>query len=206
MNKKTQVIEKYMKLPYTMILRRDEDGDVIARVKEFEGCVADGPDEAAALENLRQVMAMWIESRLEASQVIPAPEEEQTLPSGKWLQRVPRSLHRDLIAIAEREGTSLNQLVTSVLAAEAGRREFQQTAIIRAVEAVGHLRGDRWSISAAKAVGWHLVRPSGSSPERIESTFVDQLLGAIPSNPTKLPERQNLRRVTDDKDRKVWAN
>ena len=49
MTNKSKVLQDYMKLPYTIILRKDEEGDVIARVKEFEGCVADGQDEIEAL-------------------------------------------------------------------------------------------------------------------------------------------------------------
>jgi len=53
--------------------------------------------------------------------VIP-PAISEELPSGKWLQRVPRTLHRDLIRLAEREGVSLNQLVTSLLSEAVGAR------------------------------------------------------------------------------------
>ena len=48
-----------------------------------------------------------------------SPED---LPSGKWLQRVPRTLHRDLIRLAERERVSLNQLVTALLSEAVGAR------------------------------------------------------------------------------------
>ena len=53
--------------------------------------------------------------------VIP-PAISEELPSGKWLQRVPRTLHRDLIRLAERERVSLNQLVTSLLSEAVGAR------------------------------------------------------------------------------------
>lgn len=35
--------------------------------------------------------------------------------SGKFVQRIPRSLHEKLARLAEREGVSLNTLVTSIL-------------------------------------------------------------------------------------------
>ena len=47
----------------------------------------------------------------------------EKLPSGKWLQRVPRTLHRDLIRLAERERVSLNQLVTALLSEAVGARK-----------------------------------------------------------------------------------
>ena len=46
----------------------------------------------------------------------------EDLPSGRWLQRVPRTLHRDLIRLAERERVSLNQLVTALLSEAVGAR------------------------------------------------------------------------------------
>jgi antitoxin HicB len=122
MNKKDKKLREYMKLPYTITLRRDEEGDFIARVKELEGCVADGQDEMEALGNLELMKALWIETALKAGEVIPQPEQEEDLPSGKFLTRVPRSLHKSLIDIAKQEGVSLNQLVTVSLAEVAGRK------------------------------------------------------------------------------------
>jgi hypothetical protein len=43
----------------------------------------------------------------------PRPEEEY---SGKFVVRVPRSLHRELVETAEREGVSLNQYINVALA------------------------------------------------------------------------------------------
>jgi hypothetical protein len=41
-------------------------------------------------------------------------------PSGRLLLRMPRSLHGALAQIAERDGTSLNQLITGTLASAIG--------------------------------------------------------------------------------------
>ena len=91
------MVRDYMKLPYTVILRRDEDGDVIARIKELEGCVADGQDEMEALGNLEAVKDLWISTAVKAGQTIPLPESDDELPSGKFLARVPRSLCKDFL-------------------------------------------------------------------------------------------------------------
>src|SRR5262249_1091414 len=42
------------------------------------------------------------------------------MPSGKWLQRAPRSLHKNLARLAKIEGVSFNQLVVSILSDYAG--------------------------------------------------------------------------------------
>jgi antitoxin HicB len=129
MNSQEKRLREYMKLPYTVILRRDEEGDFIARVRELEGCVADGQDEMEALGNLELVKALWIETALKTGQQIPRPEDDDELPSGKFLTRLPRSLHKNLVEIANYEGVSLNQLVTVALAELAGRRAAVQIRI-----------------------------------------------------------------------------
>jgi predicted RNase H-like HicB family nuclease len=122
MNSTGKKLRDYMKLPYTVMLRRDEEGDFIARIKELEGCVADGQDEIEALGNLEKIKELWIETALKANKAIPIPEEDEGLPSGKFLTRLPRSLHKSLIEIAESENVSLNQLVTVILSEAAGRK------------------------------------------------------------------------------------
>jgi len=59
---------------------------------------------------------------------VPAPNAESALPSGKWLQRVPRSLHQRLAQMAKRENVSLNQLVTSLLSQAAGGGVWERRA------------------------------------------------------------------------------
>ena len=129
MNSKDKKLREYMKLPYTVMLRRDEEGDIVARVKELEGCVADGQDEMEAIGNLELVKELWLQTAIRANQAIPMPESEETLPSGKFLTRLPRSLHKNLIDLAAHEGVSLNQLVTVALAEVAGRKAAVATGI-----------------------------------------------------------------------------
>jgi antitoxin HicB len=121
-NEITRDLEYYRNLPYGIALRKDEDGDWIARVEELSGCIAHGETPARAVENLEEVKVAWIEDAIEAGDAIPEPRGDEKLPSGKWLQRVPRSLHKGLTEMAENEGVSLNQLVSTILAESLGRR------------------------------------------------------------------------------------
>lgn len=115
---KTEIkdISYYQALPYATILRRDEDGYIIAQIVELQGCVAHGKDEVEALSNLADMKRLWLEDAMTAGDSIPEPQPEEPLPSGKWVQRVPRSLHHKLTKMALQEGVSLNQLVTAMLA------------------------------------------------------------------------------------------
>jgi hypothetical protein len=82
--------------------------------------VAHGDTQAEALQRIEEVKRLWIQAGLEHGQPIPTPRDGDSLPSGKWLQRVPRSLHKNLVRLAKIEGTSLNQLVTSILSEYVG--------------------------------------------------------------------------------------
>jgi hypothetical protein len=42
-------------------------------------------------------------------------KSDANAPSGKWVQRVPRSLHAKLILLARAEGVSMNHLVIAAL-------------------------------------------------------------------------------------------
>jgi antitoxin HicB len=114
----------YMALPYTLLLQRDEDGEVVVEIKELPGCMAHGQDANEALEIVKEFQKAWIERCMESGRPVPEPEEEDELPSGKWVQRVPRSLHLQLTKMAKSEGVSLNQLVTSMLSEQISARSL----------------------------------------------------------------------------------
>jgi antitoxin HicB len=73
----------------------------------------DNPEEA--LRMIEDALRGWLEVSLEDGETIPEPRTEEEY-SGKFVVRVPRSLHRQLVEEAEREGVSLNQLVNVALA------------------------------------------------------------------------------------------
>jgi predicted RNase H-like HicB family nuclease len=151
-------IAYYEGLPYTITIRKDDEGDFVARISELPGCLAHGEDEASALQNLRSVERLWIEEALSAGITIPEPEDDSCLPSGKWLQRVPRKLHRQLVDAARRDNISLNQLVTSMLAESLAVKscaQVFQTFISRTPQPI-HLSADIFALE------W----PEGSASER----------------------------------------
>jgi len=120
-------VEELAALNYTIVMRHDDEGDVIASIKELDGCVAHGQDAVEALAALESMKRLWIESCLDEGKQVPLPAVvDEDLPSGKWLQRVPRTLHKKLTDLAHREGVSLNQYVVSVLAERVGA----QTSVI----------------------------------------------------------------------------
>lgn len=121
-NSITRTVEEYLALPYTVEVHRDaSDGDVayVARVVELPGCFtqADSFEELEAM--VQDAMHAWIESALEDGVAIPEPRATDQY-SGKFVVRIPRTLHRQLAVVAEREGVSLNAFVSSALAQAVG--------------------------------------------------------------------------------------
>lgn len=115
-----KTVEYYLGLPYTVELIPEPAGGWFVGVKELPGCISEGDTPEQAIEMIRDAMRGWIEVSLEDSDSIPEPRELDDY-SGKFVVRVPRSLHRDMVDSAEREGVSLNQYVSVALARSVGR-------------------------------------------------------------------------------------
>ena len=116
-------VEQYLNLPYTIELVHDSsDADHpvwFAGVRELRGCMTEADSYEDAVRQIRDAMRAWIEDALESGDSIPVPSDEQEF-SGKFSLRLPKSLHRDLVLQAKREGVSLNQYITSVLSRTVG--------------------------------------------------------------------------------------
>lgn len=113
-------LEYYMALPYTIELTSDPAGGWFAAIKELPGCISQGDTPEEALEMIRDAQAGWLSVALEDGDAIPEPRALDEY-SGKFVVRVPRSLHRDLVQHAEAEGVSLNQYINVALARGLGQ-------------------------------------------------------------------------------------
>jgi antitoxin HicB len=81
--------------------------------------MSQGETAEEALASIREAIQLWIETALEDGYEIPEPRAEAKY-SGKFVVRVPRSLHRELVQTAEREGVSLNQFINVALSKVVG--------------------------------------------------------------------------------------
>lgn len=107
-------VQKYMKLPYTIKLIPEEDGTYFIEVEELPGCMSQGDTPEEAFEMIKDAMEDWLESSIDRGLKIPLPNVMREY-SGRFVVRVPVSLHRKLVEVAHREGVSLNQYVVSML-------------------------------------------------------------------------------------------
>jgi antitoxin HicB len=111
-------IDYYAGLPYHLTVVRDAEDKAkpwTASVEELPGCTTRGRTPEDALESIQSAMTTWLEVALEEGREIPEPRSA-TSHSGRLLLRMPRTLHAELTRACEREGVSLNQFITDVLA------------------------------------------------------------------------------------------
>ena len=117
-------IDYYMGLNYPVAIERiseEDGGGFFASISLLPGCMSDGETLEEAYENIENAKKEWLRSMLERGMNIPAPVDQEEF-SGKFLVRLPKSLHRTLVQISKREGVSLNQYVANALAYSAGQK------------------------------------------------------------------------------------
>ncbi len=104
-------IEYYMNLPYNYLIQPvldESENYYYGKVLELDGCQSTGENFEETYSNLLEAMKGWLEVKLEYNDPIPEPLVDESY-SGKFVVRIPKSLHRKLAIEAEQEGISLNQ-------------------------------------------------------------------------------------------------
>jgi predicted RNase H-like HicB family nuclease len=115
-------LDYYLNLKYPITITPDIDSGYVAEVKDLPGCFSQGETIEETYENIEDARRLWIESAYEDGITIPLPKTEKGY-SGKFIIRVPKSLHSKLDELAEKEGVSLNQYLVSTLSHVVGRNE-----------------------------------------------------------------------------------
>ncbi len=90
----------------------DEGGGYMVSMPDLPGCIADGETIDDAITEARDAFTAWVMAEQEDKGKLPTPK----IYSGQFVQRIPKSLHRQLAKRAEIEGVSLNQLSATFLA------------------------------------------------------------------------------------------
>ena len=114
---KSQILD----YPFTIRhLSQEEGGGYLIEFPDLPGCFSDGETIENAVENGCDAVSCWIAAANELGRSIPRPGELEK-QSGKWVQRVPKSVHLRLVEKAEAEGVSLNTLVISIISGALGK-------------------------------------------------------------------------------------
>jgi len=117
---KDKDLRYYLSFNYDIIIRKiDKYDDVFyeATTRELDPLtfygVGDTPE--AAIESLEEVKQELFPYYLENGIPIAEPEPaERSLPSGRFIVRIPPAIHKRLISLANRNKQSLNAFITSI--------------------------------------------------------------------------------------------
>ena len=102
-------------------LSAEEGGGYLVSFTDFNDCVSDGSSVEEAIANGRLALKETIAALKAAGLPVPLPTQA-TSASGKFVARVPRSVHARLSSRAKAEGVSLNTLVVSLISEGLGRK------------------------------------------------------------------------------------
>lgn len=116
-------LSEYLAFEYPFHVLADPEGGYVVVHPDLPGCMTQFDDLADLPWMVTEARELWIESEYESGHDIPLPSYPET-HSGKFVARVPKSLHRTLAEQAERDGVSLNQHVVALLGAGVATHEL----------------------------------------------------------------------------------
>jgi antitoxin HicB len=120
-------LEHYLHLNYPIELVRDDENSWVASVPDLPGCNSYGDSVVDAVQNATKMKDLWIRSQYDSKQSIPEPIEEDDY-SGKFVLRIPKTLHRSLAYHAQKQGVSLNHYASHLLSERNSVSQFQDIA------------------------------------------------------------------------------
>ena len=113
-------LDYYMSLPYVIEVVAISDslgGGFTARLPGMGrfAITGDGETTEEAIKNLESAKRDRFEYYLKNGIKIPEPKGEKEDFSGRFVIRMPKVLHRQLVSVAKQNGVSLNQFVNYLL-------------------------------------------------------------------------------------------
>ena len=106
-----------------------DGGGFLFTMPDFAGLMADGATVEEAMAQGRDAFASVVSALIDMGREVPKPtlRADDFAPvsaSGKFVARVPKTLHAQLTTRAKAEGVSLNTLVLAFIAEGMGRRDL----------------------------------------------------------------------------------
>lgn len=108
-------LEYYLKIEYPLTVKPDlDDGGFIVEFPDLRYCVGTGNSIKEAIEDAMLAKEEWIKASYENNLLIPEPASIEEY-NGRVTLRLPRSLHKNIIETAKKEGVSANQLLLHLI-------------------------------------------------------------------------------------------
>jgi len=105
----------------TRALTAEEGGGYLVTFPDFNECIADGETIEEAIAEGFRALAAVIATLEERGLPVPEPGSYGAY-SGKFVQRLPKSVHARLQARARQEGVSINTLAATYIAEGLARK------------------------------------------------------------------------------------
>jgi predicted RNase H-like HicB family nuclease len=105
----------------------NKDGSItwVVEFPDLPGCSAVGSSEEEALHESKIARELWLDDYFDRNKYYPVPKEITVDFSGRFVLRLPKTLHKQLAIEAEEEGVSLNTLIISLLSQNNEKRVAQ---------------------------------------------------------------------------------
>ena len=116
-------VDYYLDLSYEIEVQKAEEGGFVVSIPVLPGCITQVEEWGEAEDAIEEVRRHWIQVAHDDGVDIPLPKSQKEY-SGKFVLRIPRSMHRGLDRRAEDERVSLNTLVVSLIAQSLGSRNM----------------------------------------------------------------------------------
>lgn len=156
-----------------------DEQEYVALCSEFPHISAFGETPEEALSDLTVALEGAIAVHREEGWPVPkplVPPEPEALPSGKFVTRVPKTMHAQLVRSAKTEGVSLNTLVIALLAKGLAMREARAPGVDASAalqRVVSRSISGPWSSGPKLLYTWSLFRQNIESEWRDDSSDAD---------------------------------
>jgi len=146
-------LDEILQQHYSFHVLAEPSGGFTVTYPDLPGCATQVEVLDEVAEAAQEIRDLWLTSMFERGSPIPEPGGAEQM-SGKFVVRLPKSLHRRLADRADAEHVSLNQMVVTMLSEE-----------VALSETIGSLR-DALSevVSVIERVAPPLVDASGDTP------------------------------------------
>ncbi len=125
--KERKTLDYYFGLVYPVTLEAAPEGGYVAEIEDLPGCYSQGETAEEAMEMIEEARRLWLEVAYEEGVDIAEPRSAEGY-SGHFYVRMPRTIHKKLSEMADKEGVSLNQFLVSTLSRVVGIEEGEKKA------------------------------------------------------------------------------
>jgi antitoxin HicB len=118
-------------------IKAEDGGGYTITFPDLPGCRSDGETPSEAENNGREAFETWMDSCIADGRDVPTPGTRDESPA-KFLQRVPKYVHAQLVDVSGQQGVSVNSLVTGFIIAGLERIQIQMDQAAGAISYQGN--------------------------------------------------------------------